>query len=319
MKKLKIIIISSFVILSIWFWIGFSFWNNNPWVTHSDNTLYDLYEERVINHCSEYRIDNNIEIIYLMDESNSYPNLNSTSPINWYRSWRDLEFARNKYYWNMDSIYECAISASKTRSLELLKIAIDNNPEIKSRLLPKIESELRKISQEQNNKDWKNKCKINDDKNNAIIKSSVLKQTTYEICRYNYYLEYLKEYNQWINQIIAMDNAIKENNEIYKDDPNIPTVDNYQSPFDNTNNSIAISRLLELERQKLSEIDREINEAYKAFPMAFHAYSEYENFLSSHILLELIREDYTIFRESLHKALTPINQIWYKAINAMRK
>lgn len=307
MKKLKVITISSFIILSIWFWIGLSFWNTNPWVTHSDKTLYDLYEERVINHCGEYKIDNNIEIIYLMDESNNYPNLNSSSPINWYISWRDLEFAKKRYYWNMDSIYECAISASKTRSLELLKIAIDNNAEIKSRLLPKIESELRKISQEQNNKDWKNKCKINDEKNNAIVKSSVLKQTTYEICRYNYYLEYLKEYNQWINQIIAMDNAIKKENE------------NYETTIENSNNSIAIRKVLELERQKISQIDREIEEAYKAFPMAFHAYSEYENFLSSHILLELIREDYALFRESLHKTLTPINQVWYKAINAMRK
>jgi hypothetical protein len=53
----------------------------------------------------------------------------------------------------MDSIYECAISASKTRSLELLKNVINNNPEIKSRLETKIDSELKKIKQEQNKKD----------------------------------------------------------------------------------------------------------------------------------------------------------------------
>jgi len=94
-----------------------------------------------------------------------------------------------------------------------------------------------------------------------------------------------------------MDNAIKKENE------------NYETTIENSNNSIAIRKVLELESQKISAIEREIEEAYKAFPMAFHAYSEYENFLSSHILLELIREDYALFRESLHKTLTPINQV----------
>ena len=71
-------------------------------------------------------------------------------------------------------------------------------------------------------------------------------------------------------------------------------------------------------RQK-SEIQQEIENTIKAFPIVFKAYSEYENNLVSHILLELLREDFLVLREQLHKVLNPINQVVYKISNAMRK
>ncbi|MDP2396643.1 MAG: hypothetical protein Q8S84_04390 [bacterium] len=53
--------------------------------------------------------------------------------------------------------------------------------------------------------------------------------------------------------------------------------------------------------------------------MAFHALTEYENNISIHFLLELIKDDYIILREKLHEVINPINQVVYKISNAMRK
>ncbi len=65
------------------------------------------------------------------------------------------------------------------------------------------------------------------------------------------------------------------------------------------------------------EIDNEIEHSYKMFPLAYHAYSEYENNYSIHVLLELIKEDYMVLRKKLYSALNPINQVVYKIANAM--
>jgi len=68
-----------------------------------------------------------------------------------------------------------------------------------------------------------------------------------------------------------------------------------------------------------SEINDEITHTYKVFPYAYDAYTEYENNITIHFLLELIKEDYIVLREKLNKVLNPINQVVYKISNAMRK
>ncbi|NCO31883.1 hypothetical protein GW891_03695 [bacterium] len=114
-----------------------------------------------------------------------------------------------------------------------------------------------------------NKCKISSEKNNSIIKKSILKQTTYELCKYNFYLEYLKNFNENIYAINVSNNV----------------------------DSVSINSLLNVENEKINEIDKEIINIYKTYPVAFKAYSEYENNITIHILLELLRDDYNLLRE----------------------
>jgi hypothetical protein len=76
--------------------------------------------------------------------------------------------------------------------------------------------------------------------------------------------------------------------------------------------------LLKNEVKKKWELDEEIEHTYKVFPLAFHAYTEYENNITIHFLLELIKEDYIILRQKLHNTLNPINQLVYKVSNAMK-
>lgn len=307
-KKISLIIISIFM-FNLTFWVSFS--NEYEAQTMSKKTWYDLYKERVELFCSEYKFDtNNTETIYLMDDTNSFPDLSTNWwIIAWYQSWRDLEFARNIYRKNMDWIYECATSIVHNRTLRLLHNLVSWNSQLNARLSNKLSSKITQIEQIQRQRDWseKNKCKLNDDKDNSIIKRSVLRQTTYELCRYNFYLEYLKEFNQNIEQIYAMEQEIMNTNP------------NYESYFNNQENSIAIERVFQLEKQKIAQINNEINNTYRVFPLAYRAFSEYENNIMMHIMLELIREEYAVLRESLHKTLNPINQVVYKISNAMRR
>ena len=265
---------------------------NDKYLT--DKSWYELYQKRVTDVCSMYKFDsNNSETIYLMDDSNKYLNLDQNWIINWYRVWKDIELAKEQYKTNMDWIYNCAVNKSNFRALSLLKETIQKYPTLKEyeNIIDQKQNEL-KMDLESN---WEsNKCKINNEKSDPIIKANVLKQTTYELCRYNYYLEYLKEVND-----------------------NISKLD--ESVINDSENAVWINKVLEIQWKKISEINKEIEDAYRAFPIAFKAYSEYENYITSHILLELLRQDYLKFREELHKNLNPINQIVYKISNAMRK
>lgn len=286
MKKNKIIIL--IILSSLSLNINNSYWDTAK--TLSDKKWYDLYQERVSMFCSEYKInDNNSEMIYLIDKDNQFINLDKW----WFQTWKDLTLAQEQYRKNMDDIYWCATNIVYYRSLSLIKNdLITKNPKLNWRLQNKLNYKLteleRKISENSN------KCKITWEKNNSIIKKSVLKQTTYEYCKYNFYLEYLKEFNQNLN---ALD----------------------ETAISNPENSKWINELIKKASDKKKKIEKEIEEVNKAFPIVFKAYSEYENNITVHILLELLREDYILLREAIHKTLNPINQVSYKISNAMKK
>ncbi|NVP17644.1 hypothetical protein HUU51_02905 [Candidatus Gracilibacteria bacterium] len=286
MKKNKIIIFG--IIFSIIININSAFGDEVQ--TLSDKKGYDLYQERVSLFCSEYKInDNSSEMIYLIDNDNQFKNYdNGGIDIN-----KSLSVGKDQYRKNMDDIYGCATNIVYYRSLKLIKEdLITKNPKLNGRLQNKLNYKINEI--EKKIIETSNKCKITGEKNNGIIKKSVLKQVTYEYCKYNFYLEYLKEINQ---NNINLDEETKNN----------------------TENAKGINEVVKKVANKKKEIEKEISDTNKAFPVAFKAYSEYENNITVHILLELLREDYILLREAIHKTLNPINQVSYKISNAMRK
>lgn len=286
MKKNKIIIF--WIIFSIIININNTFWDEVQ--TLSDKKWYDLYQERVSLFCSEYKInDNSSEMIYLIDNDNQFKNYDNW----WIDINKSLSVWKDQYRKNMDDIYWCATNIVYYRSLKLIKEdLITKNPKLNWRLQNKLNYKINEI--EKKIIETSNKCKITWEKNNWIIKKSVLKQVTYEYCKYNFYLEYLKEINQ---NNINLDEETKNN----------------------TENAKWINEVVKKVANKKKEIEKEISDTNKAFPVAFKAYSEYENNITVHILLELLREDYILLREAIHKTLNPINQVSYKISNAMRK
>lgn len=286
MKKISIILISVMLFLLI-------FWNNTYWAqnnspTTSDKQGYELYKDRVTNFCSDYKkTDSTWEIIYLIDEDDIYPDLSAQD----YAKGDYFVDAIDLYKKNMDWIYDCATWIVNYRALKTVQdILLKWNERLWARLKSKIDNRIRQTEQ-QMTQNWK--CKITSDKNDTIIKKSVLNQTTYEYCRYTFYLEYLKEYSQsivWLTPTLW---------ELYE--------------------WISIKEVLEAERQRTYMVNTELNNVDKTFVYAFKAYSEYENNIIVHILLELLKEDFLVLREELHKTLNPINQVAYKIKNAMMK
>lgn len=290
MKKINITFITILIISILT--INFTYWDSK---TMSSSTWYTLYEERVSSFCKEYKInDGSSEIIYTIDKDDQFLNLDKLEWVTQnYKKSKSIDLAKEQYRKNMDNIYWCATNVVYYRALKQVKEdLLKSNPELDSKLKNKLEEQIKaielKISQNSN------KCKVTSEKNNSIIKKSVLKQTTYEVCKYSFYLEYLKSFNE---QMAALDDETKNNQD----------------------NAKTIQTILQEESKKKNQIQKEMDDAFKIFPIAFKAYSEYENNITIHIYLELLREDYNLLREWLHKSINPINQVVYKISNAMKK
>jgi hypothetical protein len=138
-------------------------------------------------------------------------------------------------------------------------------------------------------------CKF-ETNNLSISKKQILDQSTFELCKYSYYLDYLSFYYKDITNIFDLKQNTNLNNIKY--DPSI---------IENLINNIQI------------QIADEKEHTYKIYPLAFTAYSEYQSNYPIHITLELLKDNLILFRENLYKALSPISQAIYKFINAMSK
>lgn len=198
----------------------------------------------------------------------------------------DLDSIKNTYKENMNDIYKCALLNVQKKSLKIIKNDLTKkNPVLLKTLGPKIDSKIALID----STIWAMKCKNTEDVS-SVIKLNVLQQSTYETCKYHMYLEYLKEKNESISSLIPKNS-----------------------------NKTSVDNILKKRAENDDAIEKEIDHVYKVFPMAFHALWEYENNITIHFLLELIKDDYMILREKLHEVLNPINQVVYKISNAMRK
>ena len=181
----------------------------------------------------------------------------------------------------MNNIYKCWIIWAQQKSLNLIKKDLSENPIIKD----KIEKKIRKT--ELTSKSFN--CQNISNEKNSLHKKRILHQTTYELCKYHSYLEYLRKRSNIIVNVVPINKEI-----------------------------MSIKEVNDLMRKKQNEIDVEIEKVYKIFPIAFDTYTQYENNYTIHILLELLKDDFVDFRKKLHKTINPINQVVYKISNAMK-
>lgn len=271
MKKIFFISISILFILVIYWYNTFADkWESSP---YSLKSWFKLYKERVKNICNEYKEKKQVvklEENYLFLEK---------GPL-------DLDKLKETHRENMNSIYKCWILSVQEKSLLLIKEElIKKNPNLIKALVEKINAKLEIIKLSLS----KFEC-IKSKEKSSVLKLHVLKQATYQTCKYINYLEYAKEHNNYVYNVWSF-----------------------------TWDSNSISNLIYKQEEMKSEINDEITHTYKVFPYAYDAYTEYENNITIHFLLELIKEDYIVLREKLNKVLNPINQVVYKISNAMRK
>lgn len=199
----------------------------------------------------------------------------------------DFEDAKEIYRTNMANIYKCHLiqiqkNVLETRIKKLIKE--DKTWKLDEYLGEKIKNRKTKLD----NAASKVPCSLTE-KESFHNKEKVLKETSHEMCKYINFLEYFK---------------------VYAKDLSNTTQDETDDKFSPT----YISRKMVY---TIYEIEEEIAHTYEIYPLAFQAYSDYENLFPIHLLLEVIKEDFKVLRQKLYEALMPIAQVWYKIINAM--
>jgi len=261
------------------------------WSMNSINTAKQLYSEENIKNTKKYLNPDEIKeevkkgkIIIKNLEKRDKLRKELDKIINGNTDIYSFEKTKEIHRDNMNRIYKCWLISTQKKALLLIKndlIKINISKKIEWKIDSNIEK-LKEMSRSFN-------CTKTNEKD-SIQKLILLKQATYQTCKYISYLEYLKEYNS-----------------------------NIQNTLDPKKWHYTPLEIVQTERDKIWELDAEIKHTYKVFPLAFHAYTEYENNITTHFLLELLKDDYLALREKLHKALNPINQVVYKIVNAMKK
>ncbi len=268
MKNIKILIILIFFII---IWIKNTLAEENS--TCEMKKWFEIYTCRVEQICEEYKPE---KITYNPEKEYEKPE----------KFWT-LSEAKEIYRTNVWYIYKCSLIQTQKNTLKLMKELIKEKTwKLDDRMWEKIknqEKELDRVAA-------KIPCSLTE-KENIQNKKNVLKEVTYEMCKYINYLEYLKLYSRDIETLIADDE--KEN-------------------FSPTEIS---KRMVNF----IYEVEDEKRHTYRVYPIAYYAYSDYENNFPIHFLLEIVKEDFSILRENIYANLMPIAQVWYKIINAMIK
>ena len=152
-------------------------------------TWYELYKCRVKKICEIYKPK---KIIYEVKKEDNYKKITSSEK---------LKKTKEKYRKNMNNIYKCAILKTQKKSLNTLKQKllkpIDKSWEITNKIEWKINLRMQKIDTIFRNlwcREYENE-KLNQ-------KLTVLNQTVYELCRYTNYLEYIKDYNSSLENLL---------------------------------------------------------------------------------------------------------------------
>ena len=205
-----------------------------------------------------------------------------------------LEKASYVYKETMGAVYACAVMNAKVRIIDNL---ITKIPMTQSNIKQKLKNQVSSVRKTMDAKT----CREVQDTSELSFKKTLLDNTTYQYCNYRHYLYYL-------------DNASKKSLDTY-----------YKLRHDNGTNTDADenNNLLKDTDSGATEIVRsankirsEIAHTKEVFPQAMVAFAEFEKTYASHILLELILQDYIDLRESLKQLLNPIGQVIYKASNA---
>lgn len=269
----------------------------------NNKELFELYECRVTNLCTPCTNKNSKKIFETEEfkEAKEYmwsSRLASTNILD------PLEKVQKIYKSNMNSIYKCVLIDIQERWLKYLEEVIsatDKTNLVWKELNTKISSEKTKLTAKKSAL----KCSWwwEDDSDDRLIKKDVLDQTSLEFCTYIYYLQYLKDVYKNPQNILGIT------------DEELQSVSSWNSQW----KTYQVSEISSWSTTINNAINKEIERTFKVFPLAYYAYSEYEDNYVLHLLLTLIKQDFVIARDQLAKVLWPINQVAYKIKDAMKK
>lgn len=201
-----------------------------------------------------------------------------------------LEKAGFVYKEAMGTIYACAVINAK---LKIIKNLLDNVTIAKSNIKQGLEKQKSILTKQIDSKYCRN---ISEGTQELSIKKILLDNTTYQYCNYRQYLYYL-------------DYTSRNNLDLYFKSKNIPNGTTDSSLLKETDGTATYIKY------QNEHIKREITHVKEIFPQAIVAYTEFERTYASHIILELILQDYIDLRATLKQLLNPIGQVIYKISN----
>lgn len=273
-----------FILISCFFSLS-SVWNVfSQGDTCGEQSGFNRYNCRIENICENYKSEKpayNTEDYEEADgQTPEFHGQQSFTPA--------LDNAKALYRENMGNIYKCAIIQAQKNSLEFLKkqLSAEESGQLDDTIGGQIDLRVSRLDLSAN----RIGCALTN-KDQIFNKLNVLKETTYEACRYVNYLEYLKSY--------------------------YASTENQLNTTERASDSLVNSALPQMVDNAQNAIASEIAHTYKVFPIAFQAYSEYENNFPIHFLLEIIRWDFLLLRQGLYETLMPVAQLGLKVINAM--
>lgn len=293
-------IISSLLLVIVILWNITVFAKENNVTKCIEQKGYNLYKCQFKNICKTEEYWKNTEKIVKLDKEKwwyyekeiSYEKIKKGFNISNLseNTISDIQKIKYLYKENQNNIYKCWIINSQLLAFNDIKKVLNSTDKtgiLKERLVRKLElkeKKLKKIIE-------KNKCSIvKKNWKNKAIKKILLDQSTLELCNYKYYLSYLYTKSKW-----DLTKVLWDKKEI---------------------SALLVEKTINKEQ---NEILNEIKHSFKMYPLAFDTYIQYDSFLKLHIVLELLKEDYRVFRDKLYLTLHPINQVVYKIINAQSK
>lgn len=201
-----------------------------------------------------------------------------------------LEKASFVYKETMGAVYACAVINTK---LKIIKNLLDRVPIVESNIKQGLKKQESLLTKQLDTKFCRN---ISDGKKELSIKKILLDNTTYQYCNYRQYLYYL-------------DYSSRNNLDLYFKSKNILNGTTDSSLLKETDGTASYIKY------QNEHIKREITHVKEVFPQAMVAYTEFERTYASHIILELILQDYIDLRATLKQLLNPIGQVIYKISN----
>lgn len=275
--------------------------NYNIYSEECNNKVdFELYECRVANLCKpcSWEWAKKIFTTTPYEEAKEYMLSNRLASYNLIDPFYEVQ---KIYKENMNSIYKCVLIDIQERWLEKLEQIISSTDKtwfVKKELQTKISSEKSKLMTKKSTLScgwaWEDNSK------ETLIKKEVLDQVSLEFCTYSYYLLYLREFYTKNQNLLWISDEELENTSAENKDYTVNEITAWSEAINNA-------------------IDSELIRINKVFPLAYYAYSEYEDNYILHLLLTLIKQDYVIARDQLAKVLWPINQVAYKIKDAMKK
>jgi len=269
-----------FTAWSLFFWIS-AHANDAICGSQSWESLYNCRIEQICEGFkSEKPVYNSEDFEPISESQSAYHNQLSLSPA--------LDNAKRLYRENMGNIYKCGLIQSQRNALEFLEEQI--RQEASGQLADTIGNQISQRLQRLELSAGRIGCALTDTQT-IHNKLNMLRETTYEACKYTNYLEWVREYHKNPNN-------------------NIRDTNNVRTRFPNQEFSAILNNIEE-------DINSEISHTFQVFPLAYQAYTEYENHFPLHFMLTVLRGDYAILRDRLYEVMMPIAQLGYKVINAM--